>query len=196
MGPAIDLKGAVGFVEILDLHHRLSAPLRNRELKLYFFSFCGEFNTFYFLEHLDPALNLPGLGILVPKSLDEPLGLFNFPLLRFGSGLRDFPAIFLLYQVVVIVPVIQINGLGLNLSDPLNQMIEKHTVMGDNDHGSWIIGQEIFQPNQGVKVEVIGGLIEKEQVRCLKKDLGEGDSRHPAPAQLVCGPSEITLLES
>ena len=49
--------------------------------------------------------------------------------------------------------------------------------MGDGDHRARVVGQEVLQPGDRLGVEMVGGLVEQQQVRPLEEQPAEG---HPA----------------
>ena len=46
--------------------------------------------------------------------------------------------------------------------------------MGDGDDCALVLVQELFQPQDGLSVQVVGGLVEQQQVRGLKQQLAQG----------------------
>ncbi len=117
----------------------MTAPLRSRKSKSDFLPLLWNFNALYFLQHLDPALNLARLGIFGPESFDKPFGLLDLSLLGFIGRLENsLPGLFLL-QIVIIVPMIDIDPLSFDLCDSIDKVVEKDPVVGNDDHGTRII---------------------------------------------------------
>jgi len=52
-------------------------------------------------------------------------------------------------------------------------IVEEVTVMADDQYGSVIVHEEVFQPYNAGKVEVVGGLVEKNDVGIAKQSLGK-----------------------
>ena len=50
--------------------------------------------------------------------------------------------------------------------------------MGDGHHRALVIGEETFEPGHGFRVQVIGGLVQKQQIGPAQQQPAE---RHPAP---------------
>ena len=48
--------------------------------------------------------------------------------------------------------------------------------MGDGDHSSGILLQVLLQPQNTLGVQVVGGLVEQQQVWPLQQQLAQGDS--------------------
>ncbi len=46
--------------------------------------------------------------------------------------------------------------------------------MGDGDDGARVVPQEVLQPFHGLRIEVVGRLVEEEQVGVLEEQPAEG----------------------
>ena len=66
---------------------------------------------------------------------------------------------------------------AVELQDPAGDVVEEVAVVGDGDHGAGVVGEEVLQPGDRLGVEVVGGLVEQQQVRALEEQPAE---RHPA----------------
>ena len=62
---------------------------------------------------------------------------------------------------------------AVDLDDAAGQLLHQQAVVGDDDDGAGVGGQEVFQPGDGVDVQVVGGLVEHEDV----------GTRHQRPGQ-------------
>ena len=69
-------------------------------------------------------------------------------------------------------------GATVELEDPAGHVVEEVAVVGDRHHGARVVLQRALQPGHRLGVEVVGGLVEQEEV-----GLGEQEAaqRHPAP---------------
>ena len=65
--------------------------------------------------------------------------------------------------------------------------------MGDDQAGAIPRAQERLQPLQHLEIEVVGRLVEQEQIGIGEQRLGQGDARLLAAAQLVDRVSRIAL---
>ena len=48
--------------------------------------------------------------------------------------------------------------------------------MGDGEHGAGVLGQVLLEPQHALGVEVVGGLVEQQEVGLLEQELGERDT--------------------
>ena len=53
--------------------------------------------------------------------------------------------------------------------------IQEITVVGDHDHGILKIDQELFQPRDGVQIQMVGRLVEEQDVRVAEQCLRQQD---------------------
>ena len=58
--------------------------------------------------------------------------------------------------------------------------VQEVPVVGDDDHGAVARVQHLFQPPDGVDVQVVGGLVEQQDVRIGEQRLGEQHAQLPA----------------
>ena len=68
--------------------------------------------------------------------------------------------------------------------------------MRDEDDGAGVAPQVAFEPVDGDDVEVVGGLVEEEEVGLGEEDAGEGHAHAPAAGEGVEGPVEVVRLEA
>jgi hypothetical protein len=52
----------------------------------------------------------------------------------------------------------------LELEDPLGHVVEEVAVVGDGHHRAGVLLQRALEPRHRLRVEVVGGLVEQEQV--------------------------------
>src|SRR5262249_58015578 len=67
---------------------------------------------------------------------------------------------------------------AIKLEDPAGHIVEKIAVVGDDQDRAGIIAQMAFEPADGLGVEMVGGLVEQQEVRLLEQQPAE---RHPTP---------------
>lgn len=65
---------------------------------------------------------------------------------------------------------------AVDLGDPLGDVVEEVPVVGDGEYGTVVLGQVLLKPEHALRVEVVGGLIQKQQVGLLQQQLGQGDT--------------------
>ena len=67
---------------------------------------------------------------------------------------------------MVTFPLIDLDDLG---DDPVQEI----PVMGYDEHSSGIIEQIGFQPGDGIHIQVVGGLVQKDDIRMGKQKLSQ-----------------------
>ena len=66
---------------------------------------------------------------------------------------------------------------AVHLADPLRHIVHEVAVVGHGDHGAGVLVQELFEPQDRFGVQMVGGLVEQQQVGGLKQQLAQ---RHTA----------------
>jgi len=56
---------------------------------------------------------------------------------------------------------------AVELEDPLRDVVEEVPVVGDGDHRPLVPGKVLLEPLDAFRVQVIGGLVEKEHLGLL-----------------------------
>ncbi len=74
--------------------------------------------------------------------------------------------------------------------------IEKIAVVGDQQQRARVGREPILQPHDGVEVEVVGGLIEQQQVRAAHQRLREVQPHAPAAGKLRYGTRLLFFIET
>ena len=74
--------------------------------------------------------------------------------------------------------------------------IHKGTVVGDYQHGAVVGGDEAAQPLDTFEVEVVGGLVEQQDVGMAEEQLGQRDTHLPATGELGTRLIEIRGLKT
>ncbi len=135
------------------------------------------------LEHLQPALRLPCLGGLSAEAVDELLQVGGRALVLPGCG-------------VLLAQLLEVRGLERaevageapdravgDVPDRLRHPVEELTVVRDHDHGGRLPLQPRLQPHDGVEVEVVGGLVEQQQVGGPQQGARERQAVAPAAGE-------------
>ncbi len=68
--------------------------------------------------------------------------------------------------------------------------------MRDDDDGFGAVDQKIFEPLHRFDVEVVGRLVEQDEVGFLQQDFGQLDAHTPAPAKLAGEALKIIAFET
>ena len=137
------------------------------------------------LEGLEAALGLAGLGGLGAEALDEGLHVLDLALLaREQRGLLGQLRTALGLEVRVVAAVG--NGLAVfEIDDAVDDAVEELAVMRDEDQRARIVAQPVFQPQDGIEVQVVGGLVQQQQVRAAHQCLGHIEAHAPATRELA-----------
>ena len=94
----------------------------------------------------------------------------------------DRQALRLLLQVGGVVALVRVGAAAVELEDPLGHVVQEVPVVGDRDDGAGVLGQVLLQPEHALGVEVVGRLVEQQQVGLLQQQLAQRD-----PAPLTAG---------
>src|SRR5205085_7506557 len=82
-----------------------------------------------------------------------------------------------------------------HLPDGGNDLVEKIAVERDNQDGPLPVVQPIFQPLHRVNIEVVGGLVEHQQVGALQQQASQERAGLLAAGKLEDRPVEFVRLE-
>ena len=75
-----------------------------------------------------------------------------------------------------------------DLDDLVHRHIQKIAVVRDQHEGERIIGQVLLQPVARFQIQVIGRLVEQQQVRLFEQQLGQRDAHLPAARKFFGAP--------
>ena len=89
----------------------------------------------------------------------------------------DLEAGLLGVEVGRVVALVRVGPAAVELEDPLGDVVEEVPIVGDGQHGTGIGLEVTLQPVHRLGVEVVGRLVEQQQVGLLQQQLAE---RHPA----------------
>ena len=125
----------------------------------------------------------PALGLARPRAGPDPLELVlqALALLRV-LGPLDLQPGRLGLQVGGVVALVGVGVATVELEDPLGHVVQEVPVVGDRDDGARVLLQVLLQPLHALRVQVVGGLIEQQQVR-----LGQQQPAQRDPALLPAG---------
>ena len=68
--------------------------------------------------------------------------------------------------------------------------------MGDDDDGAVVRAQVVLEPAQGLQIQVVRRLVEKEERGTLQEEARQGGAHPPAPRELQEGPREVGVPEA
>ena len=100
-----------------------------------------------------------------------------------GGLLLASHALELLLQPRRVVAAERDAAAAVELEDPLRDVVEEVPVVGDRDDGPGVLLEEALEPLDRLGVEVVGGLVEQQQVGVLEQQPGERDAALLAAGQ-------------
>ena len=105
---------------------------------------------------------------------------------RIGRGFRR-QLLLLVFKkaAVVALPVDQLAAIQFH--DACGQRLQELTVVGDEQHRAAEFQQHLFQPGDGMNVQVVGRLVEQQYVGLTDQRLGQQHPATPATRQLGHG---------
>ena len=146
------------------------------------------------LDLLELAHGLGGLGGDLTEAVIELAQIGDLLLLVLVSRILPLVAGIPLLKKGAVIPRVRLQTALGDLINRLDDFIHKLPVVRDQEYGAGIGLEVILQPEQGDKVEVIGRLIEQEQIGLHDKKSGEMGTHDPAATQFLGLPFEVLLL--
>ena len=147
------------------------------------------------LEFLDPALHLLGLGGLVAEAADERLELPDAVLLVLVGRLELAAPLLPLREVPLIVARVEVQLPVPQFRDLAHGNVQEEAVVGNHHDRVGVTAQVALQPVARLQVEVVGGLVQQQQVRLFEQQLGEGDAHLPTARKLLGTAPPVVLGE-
>ena len=112
------------------------------------------------------ALRLPG-----PRGQAHPFELARErPLAGFAGLLLAAQPLELLLEPARVVALERDAPTAIELEDPLGDVVEEVAIVGDRDDRARVLLQEPLQPVDRLGVEVVGGLVEQQQVGVAEEE--------------------------
>ena len=69
--------------------------------------------------------------------------------------------------------------------DVLNYRIQEVAVVGDQQQGAGVVAQPVFQPEDGVQIQVVGRFVEQQQVGRAHQRLRQVQAHPPAAGEVA-----------
>ena len=122
----------------------------------------------------------------------RPLRVLAHPLELRGDGalarllglllLRQ--ALLLLLQPARVVALVGDPARAVELEDPAGDVVEEVAVVGHGDDGALVVGQVALEPRDRLGVEVVGGLVEQQQLGRAEQQAAQRDAPALAAGEL------------
>ena len=148
------------------------------------------------LQLLDAALHLLGLGRLVAEAIDEGLELLDALALVLVCGDQRIAALLLLGQIFFVVAAVEMNAFVPDLDDAIDGDVEEVAVVRDEHVGERILQQVLLQPVARFQIEMVGRLVQQQQIRSRQQQLGQRDAHLPSAGELFGVARPIFLFET
>jgi hypothetical protein len=147
-------------------------------------------------QRLDARLRLPRLAGLVTEAVDErldvgalrrhPFGRTRLLQCTFGPDADEF----------IEATRRQLQLAAVEMGDRLHRAVQQAAVVGDDDGRAGEACQPAFQPQRRLKVEMIGWLVQQQQVGVGEQRRGECHAHPPAARETVDRPLLGRLVEA
>jgi hypothetical protein len=130
---------------------------------------------------LEARLRLPGLRSLVAESLHEGFHVLLLRLLLDAHLLLQFRFFGILPGELVVAAAPEGELLPLQMHDGGDRAVEEVAVVADEQDRVWIAGEIALQPQGALEVEIVGRLVEQQEVGFGEED-GRERHAHAPPA--------------
>ena len=160
--------------KILELDDHIARARRVGELEIDVLVTLGQDHKLA-LDLLDAAhalLGLGGLGRLVTELIDEHLHMGDLALLGGALGAHLLEVVFALLKIGAVIAGVGGDATVLEGRHVIHTGVHKGAVVGDYQHGAVVGGDEAAQPLDTFEVEVVGGLVEQQDVGMTEEQLG------------------------
>jgi hypothetical protein len=141
-------------------------------------------------------LRLLGLGCLGLEAVDELLQVRDFFLLFVERGLLQRKLLDAQCFECAVVAGVANQLLPLDVHRDVGDRVEELAVVADRDHCAGVTLEPGFQPNQGIEVQVVGGLVQQQQVGRAHERAGQLQAHAPAAGKAVDALLEFVRLEA
>ena len=73
----------------------------------------------------------------------------------------------------------------VQLQNPLCHVVQEVPIVGHGNDAAWILGEVALEPADSLGVEVVGGLVEEQQVGLAEQELAQGDASLLSTGQVL-----------
>ena len=188
---------AVALGDILEFGHNAPAGLGLRESEVDGLLVRRNLDALDLFQLLDAALNLLGLRRLVAEAVDEGFQLLD-ALALIGDRRRPVESRRSLFccEIFFVVAGVEVNAACSRFRRCGHGDVEKIAVVRDQHEGERILQQILLEPVAGFEIEVVGGLVEQQQVRLFEQQLGQRDAHLPAAGEFLGAARPVFLPEA
>ena len=183
---AVNVLFAVGLGDALQAHDHVARARRVGELKVDVLVALGQDDELLFdlLDLADALLGLRGFGGLVAELVDEDLHMGDVSLLGSALGAHLLQVVLALLKVAAVVAGVGGYAAVFKSGDVVDARVHEGAVVADDEDGAVVVRDKAAQPLDAFEVQVVGGLVQKEQVRVAQEELSQRDAHLPAAREL------------
>ena len=183
---AQNVLGAVVLVDSVQARHDFARVGCGRKLKAHLPRvLVVDLDDFDSVQLLDEGLRKRGLARLGAEPVDQLLGMLDF-LVLVGLGLALLLANFFAKREVLEVGHVVVVALAEhNLEGAVGRVVQEGAVVRHQNDGLVALGQEFFEPQNRLDVEVVRRFVEQEHVVVLKQNFGEFDAHLPSARKRI-----------
>ena len=150
----------------------------------------------HLLQRLDAALRLAGLGGLGLEAVDEGLEVLGLRVLLGLGGLEQVELHRPLLLEAVEAAGVERQFAVFEMEDRIDGAVEEVAVVADQQHGVRIAGEIVLKPQRAFEVEIVGRLVEQQQVGFGEEDGRERDAHPPAAREIRAGAHDVVRPEA
>ena len=99
------------------------------------------------------------------------------------------------FQVIAVVALVLVKGLVVQFEDGVAHVFQKITIVRDHQNGHFRLGEVALEPLDHVQVQVVGRLVQEQDVGLFNQDACQGNPPPLAAAQRGHGSSEVVEVE-
>ena len=183
---AVNVLFAVGLGDALQANDHVARARRVGELKVDVLVALGQDDELLFdlLDLADALLGLRGFGGLVAELVDEDLHMGDVSLLGSALGAHLLQVVLALLEVAAVVAGVGGYAAVFKSGDVVDARVHEGAVVADDEDGAFVVRDKAAQPLDAFEVQVVGGLVQKQQVGMAQEELGERDAHLPAAREL------------
>ena len=117
------------------------------------------------------------LGLAGARALADPFELALQAALARGLGLAFLlEPLLLLLEPAGVVAFVGNALAAIELENPAGDLVEEVAIVGHGDDGAGIVGEKALQPGDRFRVEMVGRLVEQQQVGFLQQQAAKRDA--------------------
>eukprot|EP01084_Bolivina_argentea_P113294 201950_1 len=156
-----------------------------------------EASTLHLIQHLHLGLSLSGtllVGMLETTDVIlhvRNLGLLTVVVLHLGSLQGDTSA-----HVGIVISLVVLELVLVHVDDVGADTVHEILGVGHHEEDLLELGEVVLEPDDGLDVEMVGGLVEEQQRGVLEERLGEGNTHTPSSGEGAGGAALLLISES